>query len=551
MSEAADMGDADLHNKSDSSASDPLEIVNEDDWEDVEPANEKVSFVSLFDDSVFDDVNELLTYDQKNYHFDFRRSRRELELDFEASVKLINYVRSEVKAARRNIDVSSRTLFEDDRYMKPVLEDDALLYNLDDIVDNQDPSVNGGHCRQQELLVQELREELIRLQSRFSAYKEEVQKALQAQLDSDDPASVPSSSEARAKEVKGETVAKGVATDLEAGYFSSYSYNEIHESMLKDKVRTDAYRDFIYENKSIFKDKLVLDVGCGTGILSMFCAQAGARMVVAVDNSDIIDKARQNVYDNGFQDTITCLRGKIEEVNMPIPKVDVIVSEWMGYCLLYESMLDSVIWARDIYLKPDGLMVPSHAVVRIAPLGDSELVESHLDFWKEVYGFNMTSMLERAHDEALIRSINPQDLAADGVPFLELDLHTAKVTELTFMHDFHLVLNKTVVRLDGFVIWFDMYFLSQRNETPDYSMTTTKAKERGIVSFSTGPDATQTHWCQGALLLTEPVGMAAGDSVMGNIGYQKMEGQERSLEIEVRWETRHLPGRRTQVWQLN
>ncbi len=68
--------------------------------------------------------------------------------------------------------------------------------------------------------------------------------------------------------------------------------------MLKDTVRTDAYRDFIYENKSFFSGKVVLDVGCGTGILSMFCARAGASKVIAVDNSDIIDKARENVFAN-------------------------------------------------------------------------------------------------------------------------------------------------------------------------------------------------------------------------------------------------------------
>lgn len=75
--------------------------------------------------------------------------------------------------------------------------------------------------------------------------------------------------------------------------------------MLKDTVRTDAYRDLIYDNKTLFKDKIVLDVGCGTGILSMFCAKAGARKVIAVDNSDIIDRARENVFENGLGDTIT------------------------------------------------------------------------------------------------------------------------------------------------------------------------------------------------------------------------------------------------------
>ena len=74
--------------------------------------------------------------------------------------------------------------------------------------------------------------------------------------------------------------------------------------MLKDSIRTDAHRDFIYDNKHLFKGKVVLDVGCGTGILSMFCAKAGARMVIAVDNSDIIDRATSNVFDNGLQHVI-------------------------------------------------------------------------------------------------------------------------------------------------------------------------------------------------------------------------------------------------------
>ena len=79
----------------------------------------------------------------------------------------------------------------------------------------------------------------------------------------------------------------------------------IHESMLKDSIRTDSYRDFVYENKHVFKDKVVLDVGCGTGILSMFCAKAGARKVIAVDNSNIIDRAKEIIHENGFGDVIT------------------------------------------------------------------------------------------------------------------------------------------------------------------------------------------------------------------------------------------------------
>jgi hypothetical protein len=124
------------------------------------------------------------------------------------------------------------------------------------------------------------------------------------------------------------------------------------EEMLKDTVRTLSYRNAIYQNSHIFANKVVLDVGCGTGILSMFCVKAGAKHVIGVDMSNIIDQAKKIVELNGMADKITLLKGKMEEVTLPFPKVDIIVSEWMGYFLLYESMLDTVLWARDRYLVP-------------------------------------------------------------------------------------------------------------------------------------------------------------------------------------------------------
>jgi len=72
----------------------------------------------------------------------------------------------------------------------------------------------------------------------------------------------------------------------------------------------------------------VLDVGCGTGILSMFAARAGAARVFAVDASAIALKAERNVRDNGLEGVIEVVRGKIEELDLP--PVDVIISEWMG-----------------------------------------------------------------------------------------------------------------------------------------------------------------------------------------------------------------------------
>lgn len=88
-------------------------------------------------------------------------------------------------------------------------------------------------------------------------------------------------------------------------YFDSYSSIEIHEIMLKDSVRSDAYRDFVYDNKHLFKDKIIMDVGCGSGILSLFAAKAGAAQVYAIDNSEIIEKAKRIAVMNKLDHKIT------------------------------------------------------------------------------------------------------------------------------------------------------------------------------------------------------------------------------------------------------
>ena len=88
--------------------------------------------------------------------------------------------------------------------------------------------------------------------------------------------------------------------------------------------------------------------------------------------STIIDKAKEIVEVNGMSDKITLLQGKMEDVVLPFPKVDIIISEWMGYFLLYESMLDTVLYARDKYLAPGGLIFPDKATIFMAGIEDGE-----------------------------------------------------------------------------------------------------------------------------------------------------------------------------------
>jgi CYTH domain-containing protein len=73
----------------------------------------------------------------------------------------------------------------------------------------------------------------------------------------------------------------------------------------------------------------------------MFAAQAGAKHIYAVDCSSIIEQAKAIVQKNGFADKITMIRGKIEEIELPVPQVDIIVSEWMGKTVFSSTRFSS------------------------------------------------------------------------------------------------------------------------------------------------------------------------------------------------------------------
>ena len=64
----------------------------------------------------------------------------------------------------------------------------------------------------------------------------------------------------------------------------------------------------------------------------------------------------------------------MEEISLPegIDGVDIIVSEWMGYCLLYETMLPTVLYARDKWLRPGGLIFPDKCTLYITAIEDAQ-----------------------------------------------------------------------------------------------------------------------------------------------------------------------------------
>jgi len=196
-----------------------------------------------------------------------------------------------------------------------------------------------------------------------------------------------------------------------ANYFCTYGYLYHQKDMLEDQARMTAYHNAVRMNPRSFKDKVVLDVGTGSGILAIWAAQNGAKKVYAVEATYMATHARKLIKANGLDHVIEVLQSTVEEVELP-EKVDVIISEWMGYFLLRESMFDSVIVARDRWLKEGGAMFPSHAKMYLAPIRTGTAAQKHVDFedscagWDEfadqtlnTYGVDMRALTEPFEQE--------------------------------------------------------------------------------------------------------------------------------------------------------
>lgn len=144
----------------------------------------------------------------------------------------------------------------------------------------------------------------------------------------------------------------------------------------------------------------MLDVGAGSGILSFFAVQAGAKQVYAIEASNMATFAQQLVLANNVQDRICVMPGKIEEIELP-QKVDVIISEPMGYMLYNERMLETYLHARK-WLKAGGKMYPTEGDLHVAPFTDDALYAEQYNkanFWyqKSFHGVD----LEPLHREAM------------------------------------------------------------------------------------------------------------------------------------------------------
>eukprot|EP00096_Caligus_rogercresseyi_P001762 TRINITY_DN1297_c0_g1_i4.p1 TRINITY_DN1297_c0_g1~~TRINITY_DN1297_c0_g1_i4.p1 ORF type:complete len:494 (-),score=176.30 TRINITY_DN1297_c0_g1_i4:2117-3598(-) len=307
-------------------------------------------------------------------------------------------------------------------------------------------------------------------------------------------------------------------------YFQFYGYLSQQQNMMQDYIRTSTYQKAILSNLSDFRDKVVLDVGAGSGILSFFAQQAGARKVYAVEGSSIAKFAEKLVKQNKVDNIITVIPGKIEEIDLPEP-VDMIISEPMGYMLLNERMLETYLHAKK-WLKKDGKMFPSRGDLHVAPFMDEALYFEQINkvnFWYQEYfhGVNLSSLRESALREYFRQPIvdtfdvriclaKTQRHIIDFSKSEESDLYRIDIPL-----EFHILQSGMI---HGLAFWFDVAFIGSG----------------ATVWLSTAPTEPLTHWYQVRCLLETPIFAKQGQMVTGRVLMVANNKQSYDVTIEVK-----------------
>ncbi|KAF8657322.1 hypothetical protein AX16_002244 [Volvariella volvacea WC 439] len=535
------------------SSSDDDDDQNWDDW--VSDSATKQPCQSLFDNTKLESAEDALKYDREKYGFDLNQAIARLSLDFHGQIRLVNYIRkAKPNVGQLNALTGKESFFTSDEFLIPVLEDDPLLQlSSGDWSDSDDDKPIADPQKR----IESLEKKLAQAKQDLADYRAFVSKNL----------NLAGLADALQEEDTKTTVQP---RDDDTHYFESYSENDIHAVMIQDKVRTSTYAHFILSNPLLFSDAVVLDVGCGTGILSLFAARGGAKRVIAVDASDIAQKAKKNVTANGMDDVITVIQGKVENIQLPddIKQVDIIVSEWMGYALLYESMLDSVLVARDRFLKPGGVMAPSQCKMMLALCDATEIYKDRIGFWNDVYGFDLSEMAKDLYDDAIVDVVGPETLKSK--PYTVKDLVTGQITtkELDFFSPFTLISTaEKRMKINAFVLYFDTFFTTHGKPIPSEAevqitnehdpiladvwpvggknalqrrQSTGGMKEK-VTSFSTGPKSTPTHWKQTLFLLREPITVSDDSIVEGTFFCKKRDTNSRELDVEIHYTVRRDP----------
>jgi protein arginine N-methyltransferase 1 len=298
-----------------------------------------------------------------------------------------------------------------------------------------------------------------------------------------------------------------------------------HHHMLRDTVRVLAYQSAIARHS---RGRSVVEIGCGTGILSIFAARAGARRVVAIEESEIAAVAERMFRLNGCDGIVELRRTNSRDVELDEP-ADLLIHEILGVDPFHENLIPAVLDARERLLRPGGRLLPSR--VQVLCLGVEAEPRPHRDkayFLAEaaevqrLYGVDLTPVLD------LLAQIDPRQLIPpygndDAMLFtpkvlseecllVDLDLHTGDLHRAGEPAEINLR-----IRNPGTLGALAIYFRAHLDEE---------------TQLTNSPFAPPTSWGSPVRPLSSRVQVAAGDEVSLRVQLRGRNGRQ-YLDVDL------------------
>jgi len=256
-----------------------------------------------------------------------------------------------------------------------------------------------------------------------------------------------------------------------------YAEFEVHRTMIRDRIRTEAFKRAI--ESVVRPGDVVLDFGAGSGILSIFAARAGAARVYAVEQTTMAVLAQELAATNGVGEIVSVIQGDVLDIEPP-ERVDVIVSEWLGGFGIDEGMLVPLITARDRWLKPGGTMIPNSVTAWAALVHDRYLGDM-VDFLRDnPYDVDLEDLVEKTlneiHYSGSFRHLATADEGSQPGRLWTTDTELITLDEAAAPHEAEILLAvQDGGTANALALWFD-------------------AELSPGISLSVGPGDPPTHW---------------------------------------------------------
>jgi len=259
--------------------------------------------------------------------------------------------------------------------------------------------------------------------------------------------------------------------------------------MIADVARMEAYVDAL--RKMVSSDSVVMDLGCGPGVLALIACQLGARRVYAVEPENVIGLAREAAAANGFADRIEFFENLSTQITLPEP-ANIIVSDLRGVLPWFQQHIPSIIDARKRLLAPGGVLIPHRDILWAAVVEAPEQYEELVGPWQgDEFGLDLTAGRRLITNTWRKTRLTPEQFLTEPVNWTTVDYYELDSPDTSAEISWRASRNGTA---HGVAVWFD----SELTEG---------------IGFSNHPAAPQLIYGAGLFPFPAPVQVSKGDRI--------------------------------------